>query len=148
MNNQSGIERLEEFRRVCREHGLRLTPQRIAIYEELLASREHPAADDIFRRVRPKYPHISFDTVYRTLLTFEQIGLIRAVEGYGEPRRFDPDLSCHHHLRCMRCNKIIDFECEAFEDIELPASIGKEFKVVHKRLVLEGLCGECQSAGT
>ncbi len=144
MNIKESTDQLNRFRQICRENRLRLTPQRIAIYKQLLASKEHPAADDVYQQVKKGYQHISFDTVYRTLLTFVEIGLIRAVEGYGEPRRFDPDLSCHHHLRCLRCNAIIDFECGEFKGVKLPDSLKDKFKVINQRLVLEGLCGKCQ----
>lgn len=134
---------LEMFRRRSKESGLKITPQRTAIFEELLKARDHPTADAIYQRIVKKIPNISFDTVNRALSTFSKVGLIRVVEGYGEPRRYDPDLGLHHHFRCMRCGRIIDFHNKDYDNIAVPAEIRERFTVTGKKVVLEGLCGEC-----
>lgn len=145
MANVSGREsELHSFKGKCSEHGLKVTPQRTAIYEELYRSKEHPTADLIYRKVREKLPNISFDTVNRTLNTFSRTGIIRVVEGYGEAKRFDPDLEQHHHFRCIRCNGIVDFQEEAFDEIDIPVNISRKFTVLHKKVVLEGVCGNCR----
>lgn len=131
------------FRRKSREFGLKITPQRTAIFEELLKAKDHPTADDIYKRIVKRIPNISFDTVNRTLSTFAGIGLTKVVEGYGQAKRYDPDLGAHHHFRCVRCACIIDFQSEAYDDIAVPAEIGERFTVTGKKVVLEGLCGRC-----
>lgn len=135
---------LNQFKKKCVDHNLKITPQRTVIYEELSRSKEHPTADLIYQKVRKKFPNISFDTVNRTLLTFAKLGVIRVVEGYGEAKRFDPDLEPHHHFRCIRCNRIIDFQEQSFDEIAIPKNISKQFTVLHKKVVLEGLCETCQ----
>ena len=85
-------EKLRSFESLCREHSLSITPQRVAIYKELISSEEHPSAVTIFNKVREYYSNISLDTVNRTLLTFHKIGLAKIVESTGEPKRFDPNL--------------------------------------------------------
>jgi len=135
---------LNQFREKCAENGLKVTPQRTAIYEELFRSKEHPSADLIYQKVRKKLPNISFDTVNRTLLTFSRLDVIRVVEGYGEAKRFDPDLEPHHHFRCIICNSIIDFQEQTFDEINIPKSISKQFNVLHKKVVLEGVCEPCK----
>ncbi len=132
------------FRNRCREHHLKMTPQRLVIYEELLQSKDHPSADAIFKRVRRSFPNISFDTVNRTLLTFSRIGFIRVVEGHGDPKRFDPQLSNHHHFRCMQCNRIIDFYNESYDRMKIPEEFKKQYNVLNKKVVLEGICDRCQ----
>jgi Fur family peroxide stress response transcriptional regulator len=135
---------LSQFRDKCAELGLKVTPQRTAIYEQLYRSKEHPTADAVYRRVRKKLPNISFDTVNRTLVTFSKQGIIRVVEGYGEAKRFDPDLEPHHHFRCIRCNGIVDFQEQTFDELDVPKNIREQFKVLHKKVVLEGVCESCQ----
>lgn len=134
---------LDAFRRTAKHNGLKLTPQRTAIFLELLRAKDHPSADDIYDRIVKKIPNISFDTVNRTLLTFSKIGLIKIVEGYGQAKRYDPDLAVHHHFRCTQCGRIIDFHNAAYDDLAVPAEIANRFKVTGKKVVLEGLCGEC-----
>lgn len=134
---------LDVFWRKSKENGLKITPQRTAIFQELLKAKDHPTADDIYKRIVKKIPNISFDTVNRTLLTFSKIGLIKVVEGYGQAKRYDPNLGIHHHFRCILCGRIIDFHNKDYDNIAVPAEINKRFTVTSKKVVLEGLCGKC-----
>jgi len=134
---------LEFFRDKCREYNLKTTPQRTIIYKELYKSKDHPSADTIFRKARKVFPNISFDTVNRTVLTFAKIGLINVVEGYGEPKRFDSDTESHHHLRCIKCNRIIDFHNKYYDRIKIPDEIRNKFTVLRKRVCIEGVCSKC-----
>jgi Fur family peroxide stress response transcriptional regulator len=134
---------LDLFYWKSKENGLKITPQRTAIFQELLKAKDHPTADDIYKRIVKKIPNISFDTVNRTLLTFSKIGMIKVVEGYGQAKRYDPDMGIHHHFRCIRCGRIIDFHNKDYDDIAVPAEINKRFTVTSKKVVLEGLCGTC-----
>jgi Fur family peroxide stress response transcriptional regulator len=143
MNNSGS----DFFYRRSKENGLKITPQRTAIYQELLKAKDHPSADVIYRRIVKKIPNISFDTVNRTLLTFSKIGITNVVEGHGQPKRYDPDLDTHHHFRCIRCNKIIDFYNEDYDNLIVPREIQKQFTVFHKKVVLEGLCDRCKKKG-
>jgi Fur family peroxide stress response transcriptional regulator len=136
-------EMVDIFYRRSKEYGLKITPQRTAIYQELLKARDHPSADVIYRKLVKKIPNISFDTVNRTLLTFSQIGIANIVEGYGQPKRYDPDIQPHHHFRCIQCNNIIDFHNKAYDNITVPQEIQNQFTVLHKKVVLEGLCDQC-----
>lgn len=136
-------ESLDFFRKKCRENNLKVTPQRIVIFRELLKSKDHPHAEALYQRVKKIIPDISLDTVNRTLLTFSRIGLVKNVEGYGKPRRYDPDLKNHHHFRCLSCNSIIDFEHKPYDDITIPGTIEKVFTVTNKKVLLEGYCDKC-----
>jgi len=137
-------EMMEVFYLRSKQHGLKITPQRTAIYQELLKAKDHPSADNIYRKLAKKIPNISFDTVNRTLLTFSQIGVAHIVEGYGQPKRYDPDLKAHHHFRCTQCNRIVDFNNKAYDNISVPKDIKKQFTVFNKKVVLEGLCDRCK----
>lgn len=143
MNKQT-VNLNQTFRDKCREANLKITPQRMIIYESLIDDEGHPTADIIFKRVRKKAPNISFDTVNRTLLSFVDMGLLRVVEGYGRPKRFDPDTESHHHFQCLKCNKIIDFCDQALDAIEVPRDILNRFTVTGKKVVIEGLCDACR----
>jgi Fur family peroxide stress response transcriptional regulator len=135
------------FREKCAEHNLKITPQRVAIYDEILKDKDHPSADVIYKRVRKTLQNISFDTVYRTLLSFSEIGIVNLVEGYGKKMRFEPNLHSHHHFICMKCHAIIDFHNDAYNSIEVPDELKKQFQVLSKRVVLEGICKECSKKG-
>lgn len=134
---------LDDFIQECRRHHLRVTPQRTAIYKMLARAKNHPSADELFQSVRQEFPNISYDTVNRTLLTFSRVGLINPVEGHTAPRRFDPDLTNHHHFHCQQCGRIIDFLNSDFDDLEIPGSLRKKFDVTSSRVVLRGICRKC-----
>ncbi|MBN1621806.1 MAG: transcriptional repressor, partial [Endomicrobiales bacterium] len=144
MNNYNTTIESHQFAEKCEEHGLKVTPQRTVIYEELAKSKDHPTADMLYKRIRKRLPNISFDTVFRTLQTFSEKGITGVVEGYGEMKRYEPDMDNHHHARCIKCHKIIDFKNDKYAStISVPAKLKKMFKVLNKRVVLEGLCSDC-----
>ena len=131
------------FRDRCRQHGLNITPQRTAIYQQLVKAKNHPDSEDIFRKIKNIFPRISLDTVYRTLSKFAEIGLVNVVEGYGESKRYDPDTNNHHHFRCSGCNRIVDFHDESYDNLKVPKTFQRNFKVTNVKIILEGLCDEC-----
>ena len=137
---------MDKFYRRSKEHGLKITPQRSAIYQELLKAKDHPSADDIYKRIVKKIPNISFDTINRTLLTFSKIGITNVVEGYGQAKRYDPDMETHHHFRCIQCGSIIDFHNKEYDNITVPEELNRQFSVISKKVVLEGLCSKCRKS--
>jgi len=140
-------ERILWFTERCRESGLRVTPQRTAVYRELLRADDHPSAEVLYRRVVEVLPNISLDTVNRTLLTLAEIGVAFVVEGTGEAKRFDAGLHGHQHFRCVKCRRIVDFHYEPFDNIELPEGLCDKFKVLRKTVYVEGVCDLCIERG-
>jgi len=136
---------LARFRATLKEQGLKVTPQRDAIFEEIIASDSHPTAEQVHASIRKRFPNISFDTVNRTLMTFARIGLIDIVEGYGSPRRFDPNTTVHHHVHCITCGKIIDFHNDAFDALEAPENLRRRFKIISQKVIFNGICRSCQA---
>lgn len=143
MLNKNKLNSMAFFRDRCKQHNLNITPQRTAIYEELVKLNNHPDSEDVFRRIRNIFPEISLDTVYRTLSKFAEIGLVHLVEGSGEVKRYDPDINNHHHFRCRQCNKIVDFHNESYDNLKVPKAFQKNFKVTNIKIILEGTCNEC-----
>jgi Fur family peroxide stress response transcriptional regulator len=139
--------RMEAFKAKCRAAGLKVTPQRMAVYEVLIKSNEHPSAEMVFRKVKRTLPNISLDTVNRTLLTLYEIGAAFAVEGSGDAKRFDGNLKSHQHFKCIKCKRIIDFHHKPFDNIAVPKSISRRFTVLRKTVYLEGICDLCRKRG-
>ena len=136
-------EKVEIFKANCHKSGLKVTPQRIAIYEELIKTDDHPSAEMLCRKVRKRMPNISLDTVNRTLLTFSEFGAAFIVPGSGDVRRFDGGMEDHQHFRCIKCKRIIDFHHEPFDTIETPDGISEEFTILKKTVYFEGICNFC-----
>jgi Fur family peroxide stress response transcriptional regulator len=139
-------EQMEAFRSMCRKAGLKITPQRTAVYKTLLESVEHPSTEVVFRQVRETFPSISLDTVNRTLLTLSDIGAAFVVEGSGDAKRFDANLKNHQHFKCLKCKRIIDFHHEAFDSIDIPENLMARFTVLKKTVYLEGYCDLCKNS--
>jgi Fur family peroxide stress response transcriptional regulator len=137
-------DKFDVFVQNCRHNGLKITPQRMAVYKTLLESKEHPSAEMVWAYVRHMFPGISLDTVNRTLLTLAEIGSASLVEGSGDARRYDGDLGNHQHFKCIKCKKVFDFHYPPFDDIKVPASIAAKFKILRKTVYLEGICDSCR----
>jgi len=144
MTNRDHDSSVELFKKTCAQKGLKVTPQRVVVYAELLKAKDHPSADVLYKRVRKTLPNISFDTVYRTLLSLVELGIIGLVKSYDDRKRFEPNIQNHHHCICIKCQKIIDFYDEEYDSIRIPKMLSQQFQVMNKRVVLEGVCSECR----
>lgn len=94
------------------EKGLKATPQRIVIYDALMAAHDHPTAETIYERIRPSHPTISLATVYKTLETLVDYGLAHKVSTVEGTYRYDGKTEAHHHIVVEGTHEIIDFEDE------------------------------------
>lgn len=122
----------------------RLTNQRKVILEELRAVTSHPTADELYRQVRKRMPRISLGTVYRNLEVLSSLGLVRKLENAAGQKRFDGDMSPHHHIRCELCGKVGDIF--HVEDIPgLTEKLETPFQVTGYSIEFSGICPECQA---
>lgn len=133
---------MESFISLCKKNNLKITPQRSLIYKELLVSKDHPSAEILYKKVKKIFPAISFDTVYRTLLTFSKIGIADILALPGEPKRFDCDKNRHYHFRCIKCGNIIDIKDSNI--IKIPESISSKFDILDSKIIFEGICDKCK----
>jgi len=133
-----------EAEKILRDHGARVTPQRVAILRAVGNTGSHPDVDAVYRHVCREYPHISRDTVYRTLSMMEEKEIIGSVLSFGNAKRYDPNTARHHHLICIGCRTIFDFDAEKFDRLEPPVSMIERFKVLRTTVHVEGICIECQ----
>jgi Fur family peroxide stress response transcriptional regulator len=147
MKTMNTEKAMEWFYQKCEAHSLKITPQRVFVYQEFLKATDHPSVDEIYQRVRKSLPNISFDTVYRTALSFFEHGIIDIVEGHSGSRRFDANTAQHHHFRCLKCHKIIDFDSDYYDQVTIPPELNSRFKVLKQKIVLEGICEECAKIG-
>ena len=131
------------FSAKCFAAGVRVTPQRLAIYRELINLKSHPCAETLYHRVKQIMPSVSKDTLSRTLGIFTEIGVAFVVEGCGDTKRYDGAMENHQHFRCVKCRKIIDFYHRPYEKIEGPGVIEGVYMVLKTTVYLEGVCEEC-----
>ena len=129
-----------------RSRGLRITPQRVAIVHLFAEDPSHPTAQELFERLRPKFPSMSFATVYNTLDALAFAGLSRTLR-LGTAARFDPNTEPHHHAVCDGCGAIIDVPAKD-HDAGLPAkrsvrAAAPGFAVTRVEHIYRGLCARC-----
>jgi Fur family peroxide stress response transcriptional regulator len=138
----------DEFAGFCRAHGLSVTTQRLAIFEALAASREHPSAEQIHKNVQRKLPSLSLATVYKNLEALKAIGAVADVNPLHEEGRYEAALPGtgagrpHHHLVCVSCKKVRDLHDHELDGLRVRDPQGFEVRAV--RVQAEGLCPECQ----
>ncbi len=126
--------------------GIKLTHQRLEIGREIAASGGHPDAETVFNGVRARIPTISLDTVYRTLHTLLDLGLIGTLGFPTERMRFDGNAARHHHFVCTRCGAVRDFTCEAYDHLQVPEGVSAIGAVDTTQVEFRGVCRKC-SAG-
>jgi Fur family peroxide stress response transcriptional regulator len=127
--------------------GLKATPQRLAIYGALTRTTEHPTIEAIHADVRTLLPAIPLGTVYRTVESLEGAGLVLEVSLPGNAKRYDANVSPHHHLVCTSCHKVTDFQDDALGALDAlrPRVRWAGFRPNHVKVQVHGTCSDCQS---
>ena len=131
---------------MLKAQNLRLTKQRKVILTELQKVVSHPSADEVYEMVKKDLPRISLGTVYRNLETLTELGEIQKLECGGSVRRFDGNPDNHYHIRCLRCEKIVDAPIELRENLENRLAGKTDFCIISHRVEFLGLCPECCDA--
>ena len=133
-----------EMRRRFHEQGLKVTPQRVAIYQALIETSSHPTADALYTQVKRVHPMLSQNTVYYTLGIFQQAGLVQEVNYWHDRSQFDANMSPHHHLICLGCRTIHDLTDGALDRISVPTQALGGFKVTGHQVEFYGYCSRCR----
>jgi Fur family transcriptional regulator, ferric uptake regulator len=130
--------------RALQSRGYRLTPQRIMVINALHGAKSHVSADEVFERLRRKYPYSNISTVYRTLELLKDLGLAAEISvGDGIKRYHARDNSRHHHLLCTGCGKMFDLSEEELVPLEEALIRNHGFKADIHHLAIFGLCSDC-----
>jgi Fur family ferric uptake transcriptional regulator len=137
---------VERFVGYLREHNLPVTAQRLAIADVLLTSDRHLSAEEVATEVSARGRKVGTATVYRTIDTLVESGLL-VERDFGEGfRRFEParDIPHHEHLVCTVCGKVEEFRDERLERMTTLVAESRGFARQRHRLVIHGVCKECQ----
>ncbi|HHV62715.1 MAG TPA: transcriptional repressor [Firmicutes bacterium] len=133
--------------KILREHGLRVTPQRIAIYEALAGTKEHPSVEALYDRLRPRHPGLSLNTIYKTLQAFASAGLVRKLATHEDMHRYDANPEPHTHMVCIECGRVDDLDSKADErlaGIKDLISNDTDYDLVDHALYFYGYCPSCR----
>ena len=121
-----------------------MTAQRRAVLESLVARKDHPTADQLFAEVRVRLPDISRTTVYRVLETLVRVGAVQKVSHLGSSVRYDAFNEPHHHLVCMRCERLLDVVDPALDGLRPPAQLPPGFEILDYSVHFRGVCSNCR----
>lgn len=133
---------LTETRQLLREHGMKATPQRLAIARLMLQEPTHATAQALYEQLQEDYPSISQNTVYLTLASFAESGLLHRFHAAGS-MVFDSNTEPHDHACCRGCGRIIDLP--AARESAVPASIDG-WQTLSEQRTWIGTCPSCANA--
>ena len=134
----------KEVAHSLRQNGYKVTPQRLAVYEWLSRSHEHPTAEMLYHRLQPKYPSMSLSTVYKTMDIFEKLQLVKVINTGEDSYRYDAETSEHAHVQCLKCGKVEDVWVDPIE-IREQAGRDSGYEVQKQALYFYGICPCCRS---
>ena len=137
---------IDLFRAYISEKGLRNTPEREEIINEIFADQDHFDVDELYIRLRQKGSKISKASIYRNIPHIIESGLIKEVWHENGHMHYETVYGHRHHchLRCLGCGKVIEFVEKGLKDIEARLSRQNGFEIVDHRLDITGYCSDCR----
>jgi len=125
--------------------GMRATNQRALILEIIRRGQGHLDADEVYRRAREKQPQLSLSTVYRTLRLFKKLGLVEEVHFNETHHHYEAKPATeHHHLVCLRCGRVIEFNYPLSHYVKRNVDEAKDFEIVETKIRMTGYCSRCR----
>lgn len=141
---------LEHELQLLRQAGLRATPQRLAVLSLVLNSTSHPGPEAVYRSLAPRHPGLSMNTVYQTLHTLEESGILRRVAGQESTYRYDANVRPHVHLVCKSCGRVDDCSdhTQLLGDLHRAVAAQTAWTLVDQDPCFYGYCPSCQESGS
>lgn len=132
----------DEIVKTLREKGLRVTPQRFAVYANLLARSDHPTVEQLLTTLNREVPTSSQATVYAALQALRSVGLVQEVLLEEGVSRYDANVDPHHHFRCRCCGTIEDIPWTAFRGLQLEG-LRPGLRAERYEVTVQGVCDRC-----
>ncbi len=139
-------ELFNKFQKKLSSHNYKLTSQRRDILKVLIENQDkHFNAETLLAKVKEINPDIGLATIYRNLELFCRLGITEQLDFDSPHKHYELNIeeNHHHHLICMKCGKIIEFNDQALEDFEKSLEEEYDFNIVEHRLKFYGICQEC-----
>lgn len=143
---------IANFKNVITAKGYRLTRQRRATIEAILENQgKHMSAEEIYIEVKKSYPDIGLATVYRTMILFEEAGMLNRHNFDDGRNRYEinnpNEDHHHHHLVCIKCNKVLEVEEDLLDSLEEKIEKQYQFEIVDHKVKFLGICSSCKPYG-
>ncbi len=139
------MKSVDELTQQLRSRGMKVTPQRQAIFRALGDSTVHPTAESVYALVSAEMPTISLRTVYQTLNDLAAMGELQVLDVGTGSTRFDPNLEPHHHLVCDGCGRIVDVPAGRSRPAVPAHAAAEGFEVTTTEIVFRGRCAACRA---
>ena len=144
---------LENFKSILSSKGYKVTKQREIVFKILLDNIDsHLSPEELHEIIVKQSNDIGIATVYRTLLLFEDIGIVYKLSFEDNKFRYEliseEEKHHHHHLICTKCYKIQELKFDLLENMEEDIEKKYNFKIKDHSLKFFGLCSSCQSIET
>lgn len=137
---------LHNLKDILLENGISPSYHRLKIYEFLAHNRTHPTADMIYAEVIKQIPTLSKTTIYNTLKTLSEKGLVSSITIEDNEVRYDADISFHGHFKCLACGTLYDIDLSQMNfDKRLSASRKIQgHSITDRQVYFKGTCKNCQ----
>ena len=140
---------LDRLKELLIKNGYKVTKQRELIFDTLVKSEDsHLSPEELHEIVNLKDKDIGIATVYRTLLLFEELGIVYKLDFDDNRYRYEivseDEKHHHHHLICSSCSKVIEVKGDLLDNVETDIEKTYNFKIKDHDLKFYGLCSECQ----
>lgn len=132
-----------ELASLLRDRGLRVTPQRLVIYEAILSLDRHLTADDLIEAVEHILPTVSPPTIYATLDLLVEMGLVRTIGMQDRATLYEPRIDGHHHSVCRSCGRVTDLDLDLDLTSILREAWTAGFEPRSAELTVAGHCARC-----
>lgn len=132
----------ETITKILKSKGLRVTPQRFAVYANLLSRSDHPTAEQMLEDLNQNFPISSQATVYSSLQVLRDVGLVQEVLLEEGISRYDANMEKHHHFHCSSCGAIEDIPSNQFETLNL-SRLRLGLKAESYEITVRGTCDHC-----
>ena len=119
--------------------------QRERLLELLQSTGIHPAADWLYDKLKPEFPHLSMGTVYRNLSILEKQGLVKKIDFGSTYDRFEAKVTPHYHFICESCGAIKDLEIPVEYRLEKEVEETTHMTVHNHRIEFFGICDACMA---
>lgn len=136
--------RCDQLIAALKERDFRLTPQRVELVRLIAESEGHPSANQLYDKVKLKFPTMSHATVYKTLALLKEMNQVLEIDLHGDSHYDGNRPQPHPHLICMKCNRIVDgevsFDHKAIRELEKTSG----YTILRPQISLYGLCPDCK----
>jgi len=137
------MKTVPDLTELFRTRGLRVTPQRQAIFGLLQGDASHPTVEALYDRARTDMPTISLKTVYQTVHDLADLGELHVLDLGTGSLRIDPNVEdTHHHLVCTACGRVRDLPIE-FDGLRVPPRYRRAFTIDDVQIIFRGRCEHC-----